>query len=290
MQQLCDLHAHTTASDGSYTPTQLVAYAQKKGLSALAVTDHETTAGLAEALAWGREIGMRVIPGIELGTAEEGHTIHMVGLFINPESPCLREVMAWQLESRHQRNREMIQKLMDLGFRISFEDFQDLPQGTLLTRAHIADKLAQHGYGANQKEVGAKYLDQGCIGYVQRKILPTQQCIDAIHGAGGLAIVAHPNQLSRSNRDRGVEICRKLLAKGADGVEVRYCEFDEDWRQRAEALAVETGCLRSGGSDFHGRFKQGLDLGQGYGDLEVPMAFVEAMEAYRQRMPLPREA
>ena len=277
MQQFCDLHAHTTASDGSYTPTQLVSYAQEKGLAALAVTDHETIGGLAEALAWGREIGMKVIPGIELGTREEGCTIHMVGLFIDPESPALQELMDWQMESRQERNREMIQKLIDLGFQISFEDFEQF-QGSLLTRAHIADLLAQRGYGETQKEVGAKYLDPGCIGYVERKVLPVERCISAIHRAGGLAIVAHPNQIDRKDRDRGLAICQRILAMGADGIEARYCEFDDDWRARAEAFAQENGCLRSGGSDFHGRFKKGLDLGVGYGDLQVPLSFLEAME------------
>ncbi len=280
MFETCDLHAHTTASDGSMSPAQLVDYARTKGLRALAVTDHETVAGLEEARRRGREVGVEVIPGVELGTSEQGRTVHMLGLYIDPDSRALGELLAWQRRSRQDRNREMIEKLMKLGFDISPEDFEGFDgEKTLLTRAHIGDLLARRGYGANQREVGEKYLDKGRVGYVERRTPTAERCVQAIHEAGGLAIAAHPNQISRSSRDTGIATCRRLLDLGADGIETLYCEFDDDWRARAEAFAAETGCLRSGGSDFHGRYKAGLDLGVGYGDLRVPYAFVEMQKA-----------
>lgn len=279
MEELCDLHSHTTASDGSCTPAELVRYAKEKGLAALAITDHDTVAGLPEAVRCAEAIGQRLIPGVELTTKLEGQEIHLVGLFVAWRDPAFQEKIRAMAKTRDQRNGEMIQKLAANGFDISPEDLR-VYEGRVCTKAHIAAILKERGYGSDIKSIVQKYLLKGCVGYVPRKTPTPEACIDTIHKAGGLAFVAHTNQIDRRDRDRSVRLCRQVLDMGADGLETRYSEFDRDWRQRTEAIAGEYGCLRSGGSDFHGSFKKGLDLMTGYRDnpLAVPLAFVERME------------
>ncbi len=275
--QLCDLHAHTTASDGSYTPSELVRYAREKGLAALAVTDHDTVDGLPEAEDQAGRVGLRLIPGVELSTRLEGRDIHIVGLFVRWRDPDFQSRIRAMGATRDQRNYDMVQKLADNGFDIRPEDL-DRFRGRVVTKANIGAILMERGYG-EVKEVVEKYLVRGRIGYVARKMPAPEECIDTIHRAGGLAFVAHTNQIDRSDRDHSVSLCCQVLDMGADGLETLYCEFDDDWRARTEAIAREYGCLRSGGSDFHGKYKKGLDLMTGYSGLAVPVSLLEPMEA-----------
>ena len=277
MQQLCDLHAHTTASDGAYSPTQLVEYAKEKELSALAITDHDTIDGLAEAFACAERIGQKLIPGVELTTKLEGHEIHIVGLYVNWRDPVFAEKVRAMAATRDQRNYDMVHKLAENGFDIKMEDL-DRFKGRILTKAHIGAILIERGYGTELKKVVEQYLAKGQVGYVERKTPDPLTCIKTIRDAGGLAFVAHTNQIDRHDRDHSVRLCRELMKMGADGLETLYCEYDDDWRARTEAIAQEFGCLRSGGSDFHGSYKKNLDLKTGYGDLAVPASFVQRME------------
>ena len=277
MKRLCDLHTHTTASDGSFEPEESVRLAKSLGAAAIAVTDHDTIAGLARAQAEGERIGQKVIPGIEITTRMDGCEIHIVGLYINHRDEAFAERVHQLGRTRDQRNERMIERLIEHGFRISWEDFRQY-EGSVLTKAHIGQILVERGYAQNVTEAMNTYLRKGGVAYVERETPPPQECIRLIHLAGGLAFVAHTNQIDRADRDHSESICRRLLGLGADGLETRYCEFDEDWNARTERLAQEFGCLRSGGSDFHGTFKKNLQMLHGYGNLEVPYEYVEAME------------
>lgn len=277
VENYCDLHAHTIASDGSFTPTELIRYAKEKGLGAIAVTDHDTVDGLEEAIACGNAIGQKVIPGIEMTTKLEGCEIHIVGLFVDHTKRSFVERVKEIAKSRDQRNYDMVHKLQEHGFAISMSDLERY-EGHILTKAHIGAILIERGYGTELREVVNKYLAKGCVGYVERVTPEPQECLTLIHEAGGLAFVAHTNQIDRKDRDHSVEICKQILQMGADGLETRYCEFDEDWVKRTETLAETYQCLRSGGSDFHGTYKKNLDLKTGYGDLKVPYEYVQQME------------
>ena len=280
--KFADLHAHTCFSDGSLTPQQLVELGAQKGLSALAVTDHDTVDGVERALAHGRKIGLEVIPGLEFSSQLEGRNLHLVGLFVDPRSQALQRVCQKMQQMRDQRNRQMLRQLEEAGFPVSEETFRDF-QGTSLTRAHVADVLIRAGYGSNMKEVFQNYMSKGKPGYVARQVVPPEECIDAIHQAGGLAFVAHLHQISK-DPDTCVRLCLDTMDLGADGLETRYSEFDDHWRNTAEEIARQRGCLSSGGSDFHSAFKPGLELMTGYGDLEVPYDFVvEMKKALRRR-------
>lgn len=278
-----DLHAHTTASDGSYTPAKLIDYAKEKGLAAVAVTDHDTLSGLEEAVAEGERLGIRVIPGVELGTRLDDCDVHMTALFINCKNKALIKRLDEMAASRRERNLKMVDRLHDAGFRIDRSDLERLGPDKLIARGHIAQILIARGYASDLKDALRRYLSKGGPGYVQKEVLPPKECIRLAHEAGGLIFVAHLHQIDPASPEHSIAVCRRLLEMGADGLETLYCEFDDYWRDITEKLAREYGCLRSGGSDFHGELKKGLDLGCGYGDLAVPYEFLSAMEERLKR-------
>ena len=280
-ERAVDLHAHTNKSDGSLAPAELVRLAAEKHLAALAVTDHDTTAGVAEAMAEGARIGVRVIPGIEMSTRADDCDVHMVGLFIDPENPDLLEKLVWTREARDRRNYDMVEKLRKAGYEISQEDLAAYEDGKILTRGNIAEILVKRGYAQTVTEGMSAFLRKGKVGYVRREVPVPEDCIRLIHQAGGLAFVAHFHQIDPKDIGHCERVARELIRCGADGLETRYCQFDDALRARAEAIASDTGCLRSGGSDFHGALKKGLELGTGYGDLFVPEHFLTAIEAAR---------
>ena len=171
----------------------------------------------------------------------------------------------------------MVDKLQQAGFDIDRSDLERLGTGKVLARGHIAQILISRGYAQNLKEALRKYLSKGGPGYVQKEVLTPQECIELVHGAGGLIFVAHLHQIDPEDAGHCVDVCCRLIEMGADGLETQYCEFDDRWREVTESIASRYGCLRSGGSDFHGAMKKGLDLAVGYGDLQVPYGFLEAM-------------
>ena len=277
--KIVDLHTHTTASDGSYTPTELVKYAKQKGLSAIAITDHDTVAGVEEASMEGEELGIRVIPGAELSTRVDDCDVHMTSLFINCKNKRIIKRLDDMAASRQERNYKMVDKLHEAGFQIDRRDLDALGEGKILARGHIAQILIARGYATELKEALRKYLSKGTPGYVQKEVLSPEECIQLVHDAGGLIFVAHLHQIDPQDPEHCKDVARRLIRMGADGLETQNCEFDDEWRQATEQIAQECGCLRSGGSDFHGAMKKGLDLACGYGDLQVPYTFLEAMDA-----------
>ena len=276
MEKFVDLHTHTTASDGTLSPRELVARAAALGLAALAVTDHDTVEGLEEACAAGHKLGMEVVPGIELNSLYGELQVHVVGLYIRPGDPSLAAFLRQRVACRERRNHRMVAALAAAGVPITWEEVETLAAGTV-TRGHIAHLLVGKGLAPTVGQAIGDWLAKGRPGYVRMEGATPTECIRAIHDAGGLAFVAHPNQILRGDPVSSMEICRRVILAGADGLETRYCQFDDRWRERTEALAEEMGLLRSGGSDFHGALKPGLKLGVGYGDLAVPYAFLEAI-------------
>ena len=277
--RFCDLHTHTNASDGSMTPSELVDYAKEKGLAAIAVTDHDTVDGLDEAMTRGRAVDQWVIPGIEISTVVDGCDVHIVGLFVDYHNSSFMAAVSKMTETREERNLQMIERLAAAGYKIKQSDM-DQYNGSVITRAHIGAALIEQGYAKDLREALIKYMSKGTPGYVARVTPSAKECLAIIHNAGGLAFVAHINRIDQNNPDHGMAICRRILGEGADGLETRYSEYDDKWRLRTEELAAQFGVLRSGGSDFHGVYKKGLDLATGYGDLEVPYSFLEEMVAH----------
>lgn len=271
---MIDLHAHTTRSDGSLTPTELVKRAADKGLKAIAITDHDTSQGIEEALLAGEKYGIEVVPGVELSTKLDGRNVHIVGLYLDNDNQQYKDFIEMMKDSREGRNLMVIHKLSELGLDISLEDFPPIEEGVIITKGNIARVLIEKGYASNAAEAITKYLEKGCPAYVPRKHVSPERAVEVIHKAGGVAILAHFNQIFRKDREKSYEYGKKVAAMGIDGIEVRYSEFDEELRSMAESIADEYGLLKSGGSDFHGDIKPDIEVGTGRGDLYVPYEYL----------------
>lgn len=270
-----DLHTHTSKSDGSFTPTELVDYAIKKDLAAVAVTDHDSIEGLDEALshaAFLREKGLpsvEVVPGIEFSTKYENQDVHIVGLYLSYDSDVFREALGGFVDSRVGRNRKMCKNLQDAGIDISYEKLQAMYPDAVITRAHYASYLLEHGYVKSRQDAFAQYLGDHTKYFVPREKVTPAQAVDLIRRAGGVPILAHP-PLYHMGNERLDTLVSSLKADGLMGIEVFYSTYSNQDIRDMLRLSDKYELLRSGGSDFHGANKPGLDLGCGYGKLFVP--------------------
>ena len=266
---MVDLHVHSNKSDGTFTPSELVTMAIQKNLTALALTDHDTTDGLAELTHAAQGRLLEVVPGIELSTEYEGKDIHIVGLFIDPEQPDFKAHLKSFVESRDARNRKMCANLQEAGIPISYEALQEANPGSVITRAHYGTWLLEHGIVSSVADAFSKYLGDHTPYFVPREKVTPQQAVSLIQKAGGLAILAHPI-LYRMSRERlDILVCR-LKDTGLTGIEALYATYNHREENQIRQLALKYDLLLSGGSDFHGFAKPKLELGTGYGNLNVP--------------------
>lgn len=264
-----DLHVHSSASDGTLSPSELVEEAQKAGLAAFALTDHDTTGGIAEAAAAAKNTDVELIPGIELSTSYKDKEVHIVGLFIDEKNPLLSEHVLRFQNSRKNRNLEMYEKLREEGFEISKELLQEMFPGAVLTRAHVARFLLEKGFIKSMQEAFDKYIGDGCRCFVPREKVTPGQAIELIHAAGGCAILAHPAIYHMSDQ-RMRELLDDCKANGLDGIEAIYSTYQPGDERYIRRLAEEYGLKISGGSDFHGSNKPHIRLGRGTGHMHVP--------------------
>jgi predicted metal-dependent phosphoesterase TrpH len=241
-----DLHAHTTASDGTFTPRQLVELAKRKGLTAVAVTDHDTTGGLAEALQAGYELGVEVVPGIELSTHFEGREVHVLGYFYDPEHAELIDLIQRMREDRLTRMDKMIDKLAGAGVDISRQEVLEEAQGGSIGRPHIARVLMRKGYVSNIPEAFDHYLGTGKVGYVERLKITPAEAVALIVKAGGAPVVAHPGLVDKDH------LFDVLVPLGLVGLEAYHPDHTEEKRAHYAELAKRHGLIATGGSDFHG--------------------------------------
>lgn len=259
--KIVDLHVHSTKSDGSFTPSELVDYALEKGLSAFALTDHDTTEGLAEAFraAEGKEI--EVIPGIEFSTEYQGKDIHILGLYIDYEGEEFRKYLADFQQSRTIRNEKMCKKLSEHGVDITYEKLKERFPGAVLTRAHYAKFLWQEGYVSGMKEAFERYIGDHAPCFLPREKVTPAQAVKLILRAGGVPILAHPLLYGMSD-DRLEELVAELKEEGLAGLEAVYSTYNSAEERKMKALAKKYDLLISGGSDFHGSTKPGLDMAE----------------------------
>ena len=285
---MVDLHVHSTFSDGTFTPAQLVDYAMKKNLTAFALTDHDTVDGLTAALDYARHLREtlpeaecarvpEIVPGIELSTDEDGSEVHVVGLFINHRSQEFAEYLRDFLESRDNRNKKMCEKLREQGFDVTYEALLERFPDSVLTRAHFARFLLEHGYVRSIKEAFDRYLGDRCPCYVPREKITPAQAVELILKAEGIPVLAHPilYHLSDARLD---SLVGRLKEKGLMGIEAIYSSYSPSEERQIRSLAAKYGLLISGGSDFHGENKPGLDLGNGYGKLFVPDEILKELQ------------
>lgn len=283
MSSFIDLHTHSTASDGSDTPTILVENASKAGLAAIALCDHDTISGLEEfEHAAEANPDLEAVPGVELSTRLFSKEVHIVGLYVDKTCSVLAEPLAYLRQSRLTRNKRIIERLRTAGYMITEEDVAVFAQGESAGRPHIARALVEKGYFETVQAAFIKCLKPGTPFYVGREFLPPEQCIQMIHAAGGVAIWAHPMHERRGDRAYLRKMLKPMIGWGLDGMETRYALFTERQYAITNAVAEEMNLLKSGGSDYHGMNQPTIRLGKGTGNLEVPYEFLAAIKEYKK--------
>lgn len=309
MQQV-DLHVHSTRSDGTFTPAQLVDYAMEKGLAAFALTDHDTVDGLEEAVSYAESLRQKsdagtrkqqeakpgsrtgadphceipcvpeVIPGIELSTEYQGQDVHIVGLYIDYHNKAFISKLQEFVDSRTVRNHKMCRLLQEAGIDVTYEALLREFPDSVITRAHYAKYMLNRGYVKSIKEAFDRYVGDHCPCYVPREKVTPVQAVKLILEAGGIPVLAHPILYHMSDA-RLDALTAELKDAGLIGIEAVYSTYKPCEERQIRTLAAKYGLCISGGSDFHGGNKPGLDLGTGYGRLFVPFSVLEELKAAR---------
>ncbi len=299
---MIDLHNHSTKSDGTLTPSELVIHAMEKGLSAFALTDHDTTDGLTEALAYAESLRNgtvpfpstavpiegstvpavpEIIPGIEFSTEYMGRDVHVVGLDFDINDTAFNGKLSEFINSRDGRNEKMAQKLASLGIGISYGGMLEMFPDCVLTRAHFARYLLEYGYVKSTKEAFDRYLSPGCPGYVPREKVTPIQAVELTIAAGGIPVLAHPLIYNFSKSELETLIL-EMKEAGLIGIEAIYCTHSQADERYVRELASAHNLAISGGSDFHGDNKPDLDMGTGYGKLYIPNDVWDNLKAARK--------
>ena len=278
-----DLHLHTTASDGVMTPSEIVNYAKNKGLQAIAITDHDTVEGLKEGLLEGERIGLEVIPGIEISAEHSPGSMHLLGFLIDVNHPILKERLEYLQRARAERNPRMAEKLNKLGINITFDEVLKVSGGGQVGRPHFAQVLIEKGYVRSFQEAFDRFLKKGAPAYVEKMRFSAEESIHFINEANGVAVLAHPNTLQLNGYSELENLILRLVKKGLRGIEAYYPEHSALEVAQYKTLAERHGLLVTGGTDYHGIEKNGLDIGVGRGEMRLPYSIVENLKATRNR-------
>ncbi len=262
-----DLHAHSTASDGSQSPANAVAAAHKAGLAAFALTDHDTLAGIAEAQVAAEAAGLRLVPGVELSVHQEGVEVHLLGLHIR-DVDALQARLERYRDHRRTRAEEMVARLNALGIAVTMDAVLAAAAGGAIGRPHVAKALIAGGYAKDSREAFDRFLGAGKPANVEKQRLEIAEGIRLIHEAGGIAVIAHPGADGRRER------IEPLVPLGLDGLEVKHPSHSTEDTKRIAALAAHFGLVASGGSDWHGAMLGGRVLGA----MQVPRAWLDAQD------------
>lgn len=279
MEKYIDLHTHSTCSDGTLTPSKVVRLAKEKGLSAIALTDHDTIDGLHDAIETGKEIGIEVITGIEFSVAGDTE-MHLLGLDFDLDCPAITSILDEMIVQREKRNYIVIELLRKLGIHITIDEIHAESTSPVTGRSQIAKVMLKKGYVSSIKEAFDTYLAFGKPAFVERSTLTPEEAIEIIHKSGGKTFLAHLNQTGKSDEEL-YELLKHLKICGLDGIEGYYTEYTDDMNFRYRKMADDIGLLLSGGSDFHGTNKDGYELGTGKGNLEIPYELVEKIRICR---------
>jgi len=276
-----DLHLHTTASDGVMSPSEIVRYAKAKGLQAIAITDHDTIEGLEEGLSEGKRIGFEVIPGIEISAAHSPGSMHLLGFFLDIYHPLLKERLGYLQKARAERNPKIAEKLNQLGIDLTYEEVLKVSGGGQVGRPHFAQVLLDKGYVRSFQEAFDRFLKKGAPGYVDKLRFTAKEALHFIVEAQGIAVLAHPKTLGMNRYSELENLLLQLVEEGLQGLEVYYPEHSASEVAQYKTLAERYGLLMTGGTDYHGIEKNGLDIGVGRGTMKLPYSIVEDLKAAR---------
>lgn len=267
-----DLHIHTNASDGNYSPKEVVQMAKKAGLLAIAITDHDTIAGLSEALEWGKKLEIEIVPGIELNTDYQNREVHLLGYYPNWTDLGFQSTLKELQSARITRAKRMIEKLNQIGVMIDYQTVQAIAGQGAIGRPHLARAIIEAGYAANWNEIFERYLGKDCFAYVPRTKLTPFSAVELILQVGGIPILAHPglNDID--------QIIPDLLAVGLKGLEVYHYEHTAEDQKRYLKITQKNDLLVTGGSDFHGpTTRANVKLG----DCKLPLELLRKLQEAR---------
>jgi len=272
-----DLHLHTTHSDGSLSPTEVLQLAHKAKVTALAITDHDIVTGIPEAIAAGAELGIEIIPGVEISSRVGNNELHILGYCLDWQSPELIRRLAVLRESRHSRNPQIIEQLRSLGLEVTYEEVRALAGTDAVGRPHIARLLMNKKYVTSAKDAFDRYLAEGRPAYVARELPQPADAIGWIRAAGGVAVLAHPTWAKVAGEGLST-LLTTLKAEGLGGIEVHYSTHTKRQTTEYLALAKRLNLLVTGGSDFHGITKPDIEVGTGKGDLKVSERLLDPLK------------
>lgn len=274
-----DLHTHTTSSDGSATPDELIELARAKRARAVAITDHDTVAAIVEARAAAARFGIEFVAGIEISAEYSPGTMHILGYCIDEESLGLAENLNELKKAREERNPQIASRLQALGFDIDYDEVVRVAGNEVVGRPHFARLMVEKGYVASIQEAFDRFLKKDAAAYAEKARLSPADSIALIHEAGGVAVLAHPYQLKLDSYEQVDGLVRELTDLGLDGIEAIYSRHSAIERASYAQIATHHGLLVTGGSDFHGTYKPDISIVTGLGDLEVPYELLEALKA-----------
>ncbi len=266
---MIDLHTHSVYSDGTNTPEELIQLAEERGLSAIALTDHDTVGGIQPLLDAAQDSPVEAVPGIELSAECDRGTMHILGYFIDHACPELLNKVDTVREGREVRNVEILKRLNKLGYRLMWSDVEEQAGKDVVGRPHFAEALVVLGHVKSRKAAFDMLLAKGRPAYVERYRYTASECIELIRRAGGVSVLAHPATIYMPE-DQLKALVRELREQGLGGIEAYYAEHHPENIARFRGWAEEFGLICTGGTDFHGGNTPDLKLGTGFGQLRVP--------------------
>jgi predicted metal-dependent phosphoesterase TrpH len=279
-----DLHCHSTASDGTLPPREVARLAKRSGLSALALTDHDTVAGCAQAGDEAKLLGIDFLPGIEISAEYPSPgTMHILGYGVDPENPALKSLTETLLAGRDNRNPRIVAKLNEMGVAVTMEEWENEAKGNVLGRPQLAAILLRKGYVSSIKQAFDQYIGQGAPAYFDKERLTPKQALERIAASGGIAALAHPVQLRTTNNAELERVVKDLVDQGLAGLEVIHSDHDAAWVEKCSRLADKFGLVKTGGSDFHGTNKKDIQLGDAKGKRIPREMFDNLVARWRER-------
>jgi predicted metal-dependent phosphoesterase TrpH len=284
MTKLCDLHCHSTNSDGSDTPSKLIEIAHSSRLSAIALTDHDTIAGIDEAYHESQKFEIDFINGIELSIIFRSGNMHILGYLYNAENEEFLKTITLVHNARVNRNKKILDKLSALGMPIKLHDLEIISGGGEIGRPHFARIMLEYGYVKSLQMAFDLYLKKGAPAYEPKALLTPAEAINIIHNAGGVAVLAHPITLNLSLPSDLIKAISDLKEAGLDGIECRYPEHDTQFTRELLELCKKFDLVSTGGSDYHGKAKPTIKLGKGKGSLAVPYECVINLKKRREKI------